>query len=53
MELHTLGMAIATHPVQAALIAVVLSHPARVALRHVRAFWLRRRLAFVAAAIGS
>ena len=51
--LQTLGTAIATHPLQAALIAVVLYPPPRVALRHVRAFWLRRRLAFVAAAIGS
>ena len=51
--LQALGMAIATHPLQAALIAVVLSPAARVALREVRAFWRRRRLAWVAAAIGA
>ena len=40
--LQSLGMAIATHPLQAAVIVIALYHATRVALRDVRALWLRR-----------
>ena len=51
--LQTLGTAIAMHPLQTALIAVVLYPAAHAGLHYVRALWLRRRMAYVAALLNS
>ena len=51
--LQGLGTVIATHPLQTALIAVVLYPSAHAVLSYVRALWLRRRMAYVAALLNS